>query len=302
MELPVRAPFRLDLTAGALRRLASNAVDVVASDGTFYRAFEDGQGAAIVAVRQTGEATLEVRATGRNARRWLPRVARMLGTQVDLTAWYERAAEIEWLHRLAVQLRGLKPPRYSTLWEACAHAVVFQQISIHAAASIMRRAVESLGEPIAVSDDVACVAFPRPQRWLEAGDDALRLAGLSRNKVAHLQSIAVAIVSGELREDALEALPTPQAAEMLCAIRGIGPWSAAVILLRGFGRLDTFPMRDSGVARSVALLAGSATGLDDVLRTLGPTSGMLYFHLLLGRLALSARAQPGGAPIRSEGV
>ena len=68
-------------------------------------------------------------------------------------------------------------------------------------------------------------------------------------------------------------------------LRGIGPWSAAVVLLRGFGRLDTFPLRDSGVARTAALLSGDPNvDLDAVLEALGPTRGMLYYHLLLGRL------------------
>ncbi|MGZ3510494.1 MAG: hypothetical protein ACXVAC_19240, partial [Vulcanimicrobiaceae bacterium] len=70
-----------------------------------------------------------------------------------------------------------------------------------------------------------------------------------------------------------------------CSVRGIGPWSAAVVLLRGFGRLDTFPMGDSGVARSIRLLTGDPNAqVDGVLEALGPTRGMLYFHLLLGRL------------------
>jgi DNA-3-methyladenine glycosylase II len=148
----------------------------------------------------------------------------------------------------------------------------------------------------------ACVAFPPPARWLAAGEEALRGAGLSRNKVAHLRSVASAIEDGELDEAAIEALPTTDASAKLCEVRGIGPWSAAVILLRGFGRLDIFPLRDSGVARSVALLAGADTDLDALLRALGPVRGMLYFHLLLGRLALAKEVQPPAPRRRSKGV
>jgi DNA-3-methyladenine glycosylase II len=62
-------------------------------------------------------------------------------------------------------------------------------------------------------------------------------------------------------------------------------------MLRGLGRLDIFPLHDSGVARSVALIAGEDADLDRILEVLGPTRGMLYFHLLLGRLEQS-RSQP----------
>ncbi len=66
-----------------------------------------------------------------------------------------------------------------------------------------------------------------------------------------------------------------------------------MILLRGLGRLDIFPLRDSGVARSLALLAGGARSTGELLETLGPVRGMLYYHLLLGRHAQPrARAEP----------
>jgi DNA-3-methyladenine glycosylase II len=282
--LPVRPPFRLDLTVDALRRLASNAVDVVASDGTYYRALTGAAGSTLFAIRPHGDRAIEVRATGGDADRWLPIVARMLGIDVDLKEWYARSRGIAWIASVARALRGLKPPRYPSLWEACAHAILFQQISLHAAGAIMRRAVERLGDSVTL-DGVRCVAFPPPQRWLETRDAALREAGISRNKIAHLRCAAASLIDGELDERELERLPTPEAAERLRTIRGIGAWSASVVLLRGLGRLDTFPLRDSGVARSLVLVSGEAD-LDEaeLLNKLGPVRGMLYYHLLLARL------------------
>ncbi|MBV9737801.1 MAG: hypothetical protein JO177_06475, partial [Candidatus Eremiobacteraeota bacterium] len=71
-----------------------------------------------------------------------------------------------------------------------------------------------------------------------------------------------------------------------------GPWSAAVILLRGLGRLDVFPLNDSGVAASLKLLSGRTTvNLDRLLLQLGDQRGMLYFHLLLGRLAHAGKVE-----------
>jgi DNA-3-methyladenine glycosylase II len=284
LRLPVREPFRLDLTVDALRRLASNVVDVVGPDGTLYRALEGGGDTEAVAVRARDCNCIEVRATGRDAARWLPVVARMLGTQVDLARWYARSRRVAWLAPLTAALRGLKPPRYPTLWEACAHAILFQQISIHAAAAIMRRVVEMLGRTLSV-DGVRCIAFPPPQRWLDAGEATLRGAGVSTNKVAHLRAAAGALCAGALDEAELERLPTAEAAQRLRAVRGIGAWSASVVMLRGLGRLDTFPLRDSGVARSLALLAGGIhVDQEALLEELGDVRGMLYYQLLLGRM------------------
>lgn len=294
LRVPVRTPFRLDLTADALRRLAANVVDVV--DGaTLYRTLSDERGVALVAIRAATARSIELRATGAAARRWIPYAERMLGTHADLQEWYERSDTIGWLRPIARALRGLKPPRYPTAWEACAHAIVFQQISIHAAAAIMRRSVEALAAPVSVAG-VAAYPFPEPRRWLNADDATLRGAGLSANKVDHLRTVAAAFEDGRLSEHELDALPTPIAHERLCGVRGIGPWSASVVLLRGLGRLDVFPMRDSGVARRIVEIAGGPVDLERVLERLGPVRGMLYYHLLLARLR---GLQPSGAETRS---
>ncbi|MGZ3499030.1 MAG: DNA-3-methyladenine glycosylase family protein [Vulcanimicrobiaceae bacterium] len=283
--LPVRAPYRLDLTADALRRLAANVVDVIDADGVYRRALSDDRGVNVVAVRQRTDDELDVRISGANGRRWLPVLERMLGTQVALESFYRRTRAVPWLDRVARELRGLKPPRYPDLWEALCNAIVFQQISIHAAGSIMRRTIEALGEPVEGGDGLLLFPFPRPSALLRASDAELRAAGLSGNKIAHLRSVAEVIATRTVTDAMIEASSTSEASNILCSVRGIGPWSAAVVLLRGFGRLDTFPMGDSGVARSIRLLTGDPNAqVDGVLEALGPTRGMLYFHLLLGRL------------------
>jgi DNA-3-methyladenine glycosylase II len=283
LELPVTPPYRLDFTAQALRRLAANVVDLEA-DGWYYRALRDGRGVNAFRVRQLDDERLELQLAGRDPSRWIPTIERMIATQTDLSAWYRRARRVPWLARLADALRGLRAPRYPNAWEALAHAIVFQQISIHAAASIMRRTVEALSPQIDV-DGLLLRPFPQPAALLEMPDATLRACGLSTNKVAHLRVAAQAATDGTIQDERLEAASTEDAIDRLCELRGIGRWSASVVMLRGFGRLDTFPGGDSGVARALRELSGDPQ-IDEqaVLEELGPVRGMLYFHLLLGRL------------------
>ena len=283
-ELPVRPGYRLDLTADALRRLAANVVDVVGSDGAYRRVLSDDDGSNLIDVRQSGDSALRLRITGARPERWAATVESMLGTGADLGTWYRRVRPFPWLAELADNLRGMHPPRYPSLWEALAHAIVFQQISIHAASAIMRRTVETLSAPHEVAG-LALYPFFTPSQVLYASDEAMRTAGLSANKVDHLRSAAAAVEDGALSETALSALSSEEAAERLRSVRGIGPWSAAVVLLRGLGRLDVFPLKDSGVARSLRTLSGDPD-LDAaaLLEALGPERGFLYFHLLLGRM------------------
>jgi DNA-3-methyladenine glycosylase II len=283
LALPVRPPYRLDLTADALRRLAANVVDVTGG-GVYRRALRDRRGTNVLEVHQPGDRRLALCITGTDPERWVPAVEKMLGVHVRLDEWYERVKPFPWLAYLAEELRGLRPPRYPSLFEALAHAIVFQQISIHAAASIMRRTVETLSKPVE-HDGMQLYPFFDPRAVLKADEALLRSAGLSANKAGHLRSAAAAVADAMVTEEQIELLPSVEAAQRLTSVKGIGAWSAAVVLLRGFGRLDVFPMKDSGVARSIKALAGNQVADPPaLLERLGPVRGMLYFHLLLGRM------------------
>lgn len=273
------------MTARALQRLSANVVDVVTEDGTYFRALTAGARTAIICVRQTAAPSLEVEIFGSGGSQLLASVARMLGTDVDLRSWERRVKAIPWLERLSRANRGLRPPRYPTLWEALAHAIVFQQISIHAAAAIMRRVVVRFSFPRS-HRGIELYPFPVPEAIAGAPDAALHAVGLSANKAKALKQAATAVLDATISEQRLERLESADAIAELSRLRGIGPWSAAVVLLRGLGRLDVFPLKDSGAAASLQLLAERATvDLDALLLELGDQRGMLYFHLLLGRLA-----------------
>jgi DNA-3-methyladenine glycosylase II len=114
---------------------------------------------------------------------------------------------------------------------------------------------------------------------------------LSTNKIAALRRVAETLVAGTLNEQILEGRSSVDAAALLRSIKGIGPWTATVVLLRGLGRLDVFPTNDSGVAGSLAFVGGSPPELEHVLDALGSQRGMLYYHLLLARL--EARGELG---------
>ncbi|MGH7727759.1 MAG: DNA-3-methyladenine glycosylase family protein [Vulcanimicrobiaceae bacterium] len=284
--IDVAIPYRLDLTVSVLRRLSANVVDTLTSDGRYLRAFAGPGGPLFVRVAQERPDALEVALEGPRSEhaQALALVRRMLGVDRELAQFERAARRIGWLAPLATRMRGVKPPRYPTLWEACVNAIVFQQVSIHAASAILRRFVVHLSAPLQ-SDGVVLHPFPAVERFARADDGPLAAAGLSAAKIATLRRVATALCSGSLVESELEGLPSPDAAERLCQMKGIGPWTATVILLRGLGRLDVFPMNDSGVARALAAVSGrAALDVDRLLSALGSQRGMLYYHLLLARL------------------
>jgi DNA-3-methyladenine glycosylase II len=286
--VPVRTPYRLDLTAVVLRRLSTNVVDTF--DGAAYRRLiGDPHDPTLMTVRQVAPERLSMRLEGSAAARFDPvsLAARMLGTDRALDAFYAGAAGLPWLNRLAQDARGVRPPRYPSLWETICNAVVYQQVSIHAAGAILRRVIERYTCAVEL-DGTRLFPFPLPATLLDADPLELRDLGLSIQKITALKAVARALAGGELIESELAELETPALIAALVAHKGIGPWTAAVIALRGFGRLDIFPMNDSGATAGLRKLSGDPSiEAETVIALLAPQQGMLYYHLLMGRLISS---------------
>lgn len=301
-RMKVEAPYRLDLTVTALRRLPTNVVDILTPGGEYVRALDGRQGPILVEVRQSHADLLSIELAGAAdtaaRREVLALLRRMLGVQRDLTPFYTAARRVSWLRPLLGRGRGLKPPRYPTLWEACVKVILFQQISLQAASTIARRLVEGAGTRLE-SDGLILYTFPSAERVLGMHDKVLRSYGISPSKLATLRRVGEALEAGELREDVLEELPSPEAADVLQAIKGIGPWSATVILLRGLGRLDVFPLKDTSVTQNLELVSGGArVDVAALMEQLGEQRGMLYYFLLLARLETRGEA---GSPSRDGG-
>lgn len=153
-EIPVVMPYRLDLTVSVLRRLSSNVVDLLTPQGVYVRALSGFPEPLIVRVTQVAhQHSLRVTIAGdrRNDAAALGLVREVLGTDRDLRQFYRAAADVPWLAPLVKRMRGVKPLRYPTLWEACANAIVFQQLSIRAASTIMQRLIVAAGQCVQVN-------------------------------------------------------------------------------------------------------------------------------------------------------
>jgi len=118
-------------------------------------------------------------------------------------------------------------------------AIVGQQISNQAAAAIWGRVR-------------ALPGAREPAGLVALSDDALRTAGLSRPKVAHARSLAVAFLDGILEEAQLARLDDEAAITTIATVRGMGRWSAEVYLLFALGRHDVFPAADLALAAAAA--------------------------------------------------
>jgi DNA-3-methyladenine glycosylase II len=137
--------------------------------------------------------------------------------------------------------RGSRPDAY----EAIARAIVGQQLSTKAAASIWGKLVDAFGGSMA-----------EPGELLAADDDVLRGAGLSRAKVGFLRDLATRIAEGELDLTQLPELTDEDVIAELIQIHGVGRWTAEMFLIFHLGRPDVVSTGDLGIRRAVQIEYG----------------------------------------------
>jgi DNA-3-methyladenine glycosylase II len=287
-------PFRLDLSVWALRRRPRNAVD--AWDGRYYRRTLSLSGATfdvlIASVEGRRDPRLCVILTGKGGQ---PRedevrasVERLLGIRVDLSDFYRMAESDDLIGSMAARLRGLKPPRFPTVFEALVNAVACQQLSLESGLTILNRLAATFGETGSPTMPPRH-AFPAADRIACLRPSALRDLGFSIRKAGTIIDIASAVVAGELDLEGLEHASDTEAVSLLTSLGGIGRWSAEYVLLRGLGRLNVFPGDDVGARNNLAGRLGLRAPLDyeavgNAVSRWQPYAGLVYFHLLVDRL------------------
>jgi 3-methyladenine DNA glycosylase/8-oxoguanine DNA glycosylase len=153
-------------------------------------------------------------------------------------------------------------------FRSLSRAIVFQQLSGKAAATIYGRFL-ALFEPAAAGDGPSLrrtdpdwapqEAHPRPEQVLALTDEALRGAGLSRQKIASLRDLAAHFASGELSVGHFDRWDDEEIVEHLVRVRGIGRWTAEMYLMFHLGRPDVLPVNDMGINRAIKTQYGLAS-------------------------------------------
>jgi DNA-3-methyladenine glycosylase II len=156
-------------------------------------------------------------------------------------------AELEPAIAAALARAGYPEPRISERgYQTLLRAIVGQQVSVAAAASMWAKLTGLVGDP------------PAPEALIGASDETLRAAGLSRMKAAYARSLAEEVVSGRLDFGNLPVDDEEAIAELV-RVKGIGRWTAEIYLLFAEGRPDIWPAGDL----AVQIETGRIFGLDD---------------------------------------
>ena len=116
-----------------------------------------------------------------------------------------------------------------------AEAIVYQQLHGKAAATIFKRLTDLSGLPLT------------PQGILKLSEEAMRGAGLSKQKLSYLRDLASKAHSGEVNFASLPDLPDEEVVKELTKIKGIGVWTAHMFLMFSLRRPNVLPTGDLGI-------------------------------------------------------
>jgi len=168
----------------------------------------------------------------------------MVRTASSIRKHAEALASREPAFARVIEKHGIPEPRTSQRGAVTLlRTIVGQQVSVAAARSMWAKLEAAFGAP----PDLALL--------LAASDDAMRAAGMSRQKSGYIRSLAELVIVGELD---LTNLPEndEEAIALLTRIKGIGRWSAEIYLLFAEGRPDVFPAGDLAVVTELGRLLG----------------------------------------------
>src|SRR5262249_53745339 len=134
---------------------------------------------------------------------------------------------------------GLAARQHTDPFKALIRAIVGQQLSTKAAATIFAR-FEALYE-----------TFPTPATVSTTSDEKLRSVGLSTQKAGYLRDLCRCIECGILPIDALDRLDDESVIESLTKVKGVGRWTAEMFLIFRLQRPDVLPVGDLGIVKAV---------------------------------------------------
>ncbi|MGA2934103.1 MAG: DNA-3-methyladenine glycosylase [Methanomicrobiales archaeon] len=213
-------------------------------------------------------------------------IARIFNLDLDLSPFITAVKDDPVMSAIARRLRGLKPPRTMTVFEALVDSIIEQQISLTAAHSIEKRVTRTFGDTLEW-EGREYYAFPTPGHLADASPDELRACGLSLKKAEYILGIARQIREGTLDlETHGPAENTENIVREFSALRGVGVWTAELAALRGLSRLDALPADDLGIRRSISRYYSKASRIDTaearrIAGAWGEWKGLAAYYLLV---------------------
>jgi AraC family transcriptional regulator of adaptative response / DNA-3-methyladenine glycosylase II len=301
-ELTVRLPYRPPLGWDAtIRFLAARAIPGVEAvdPGSYRRTIELAGAPGTIDLRPapSGEPYLVMwvrLATCEGLIQVVERARRVFDLNADPLQIDQHLRRSPRLARLLDRFPGLRVPGAWDGFELAVRAILGQQVTVSGATTLSGRLVRAFGVPIEGFGEGLSHLFPRPEVLAEAD---LGTIGIPQARASTIRGLSLAVARGELALDASQGLE--DAVSRLCAIPGIGLWTAHYIAMRAYAEPDAFPAMDLGLRRALGNGRGPlpSHALERIADAWRPWRAYAAMALWLGAAAAGSHAK-GTSPER----
>ena len=209
----------------------------------------------------------------------LDRARFFLSLDDDLRPFYAIGCADPHMAPLIRRLYGLHQVKFLTPFENAAWAVLTQRNRIPMAQQAKRALVERYGASISVEGETYW-AFPEPERLAEA--TVAELAALIGNEKRATYLAGIAQAFSGMDEAWMRTAPYAEVEAWLRGLKGIGPWSAAFVLIRGLGRMEQLSTGEARLGEAANRVYGRALSADKLQATAGeygPYQGYWAYYL-----------------------
>ncbi|MEL6470696.1 MAG: AlkA N-terminal domain-containing protein [Cyanobacteria bacterium J06623_4] len=254
LKLPVSEPYNWDALMGFWQPRSVTGVEV-ATPTSYCRSIEiDAQQGWVSVLPVAEKPYLQVQIgfpqVGQIGK-IMSRLRRMFDVGVSVAVVEAHLARSPLLKMPLQTAQGLRIPGAWDAFELSVRAIVGQQVSVAGATTVFNRLVNSWGETLTAPDSPSVLdrVFPKPATL--AGAD-LTQVGLIRTKAKAISTLAQIVAENPLFFEEMTTLPT--AVKTLCALPGIGPWTAQYIAMRALNEPDALPPGDLALLRAAKRL------------------------------------------------
>lgn len=207
------------------------------------------------------------------------RIGFFLSLYDDLRPFYDIGEQDAAFAPVVARLHGYHQVKFLTPFENACWAVLTQRTPMPVARTLKEALITAFGGNLQVAGETYS-AFPEPAQVATAKHDELvKLVGNERRAI-YLSAIAKAFSTAN--ESWLRTAPTEEVIAWLRAIKGIGPWSAQFVALRGLGHMDFIPSGEERMLQAAARIYGTAadnTAIERIAAQYGPWQGYWAHYL-----------------------
>lgn len=210
-------------------------------------------------------------------------IKRIFNTDYDLKSLYRFMDKDPILRDIKDKHYGLIPASFPSIYEAIITTIIQQQISLRVAWHITASLIKKFGDCVRVNDK-EFYAFPAPFRLANANISELKMCKLSERKAQYIKNFSNVVASGKFDPESLRKCSHREIINQLTKFKGIGRWTAEMVIVTSISLNDMNPAGDLGARKAISHFYSDKFMSEEEVRALtdkwGKYKGIITYYCI----------------------